>query len=229
MTRLHPGQFYFRFMQKYIQNNIGSSTVYQRFKQIPLNAYSDYYAFYRVYYSNIAWLPWNEYLEIKFKYIVSLYYLDKYQRFYHYADQLIEELLNGTDFDSFCKNLYTDILWYKAEAFRNERKLKDAQDVYAELLKMYPENKRYKQRLFYIFIQNEQVKNHKKIAYVVFLIILSLVCSTLALFVVKPFFAESLTIIHICRNVFFLGGLSYFIILQSIQIKEAMRKIRAIA
>ena len=137
-------RFYFRFMQKNLQNKIPTGTVFKRFKQIPLNSHRDFYTFYKAYTPEICLLDFEEYVEIKFNFILALFHLDKYAEFYFCADDMMSELLNSPSFDIRSRVVYEQILWYKAEAFRNQRKTKNAQYLYCELLKMNPVNKKYK-------------------------------------------------------------------------------------
>jgi hypothetical protein len=215
-------------MQSNLKHKTLANTVYRKFQEIPVHAYSDFYEFYHHYNSEIQLLDSKEYLEIKYKYILSLYHLDKYSQFYCLSDELIDELLNGNTFDAFSKERFEKVLWYKAEAFRNERKTNKAQYIYSELVKMNPTIKKYKRKLFYMLIAEAQLKSRKKMAFVVILISLSLICTGISLLIVNPFFSDHTALFIFGRNLLFLSGLGLFILLQSIHFKQAANKIHQI-
>ncbi len=213
-------------MKKELQNKLQTSTIFNRFKNIPDNAFHDFYFFYQFYLSQISTLEFEEYVEIKFNYIQALFYLDKYKLFYKNADEIICELLNAQSFDNRSRKIYEQVLAFKAEAFRNDNKMQSAKLLYSQLLKLNPENKLYKRKLFFILYQNEQIKNRKNFGGIVLLIMLSLLCTVLSVFIIQPFFTDWSNLILNSRNVFFICGISGFFILQGIQVRTAMSAVQ---
>lgn len=213
-------------MHNELQKNIQTSKIFTRFKKIPDKAFNDFYYFYQFYLPQICTLEFEEYIEIKFNYTQALFHLDKYHQFYKHSDELISELLNYHNFEDRSRKIYEQVLYYKAEALRNENKLHAAQLIYIELMKIDPANKIYKRKLFYILFQNEQVKNRKNVALVVLMILMSLLSTCLSIFIVQPFFAEWSEFILNSRNVFFSCGIIGFGILQGIQLNSALKAIQ---
>jgi len=213
-------------MKKELQNKIETSKIFTRFKKIPDKAFHDFYFFYQFYLPQITALEFEEYIEIKFNYIQALFFLDKYHQFYIQAEDLLAELLNYHTFEERPKKIYEKILYYKAEALRNESNLKASQKTYTELFKINPGNKIYQRKLFYLLFQNEQVRNRKNVALVVLLILMSLICTAASVFVVQPFFEEWSKLIIQSRNVFFASGILGFLILQALHFLSAIQALR---
>ncbi len=213
-------------MSKEVQHSIQTSTTFNRFKKIPDKAFHDIYFFYQFYTQQISSLEFDEYLEIKFNYIQALFHLDKYHLFYKHSNELISELLNYQCFDDKHRKIYEQVLKYKAEALRNESKMKAAQYLYSELMRLNPENKIYRRKYFYLQFQNEQIRNRKNIALIVFFIIVSLVCTYASVFIFQPFLPAWAPYVIYSRNIFFILGIAGFLVLQGIQLNSAMQAVK---
>lgn len=197
------------------------SKVFSRFKNIPENAFYDFYFFYQQYFDQIVKLDFEEYIEIKFNYIEALYKLDKYNLFYLQADLFISELINHHFFNERQQELFEKVLYYKAEAYKNENKIDAACGIYAELVKWKTGNKEYRKKLFFHLFQKVQMNQKDKIAIVIGLLLASLVLSGMNLFIINPFYPEQMQITILLRNLAFVGSVVSFIGLQLIYFRKA--------
>jgi hypothetical protein len=215
-------------MNKELQNSIQTSTTFNRFKKIPDKAFHDIYFFYQYYSQQISALEFDEYVEIKYNFIQALFHLDKYHLFYKHSNELISELLNYHCFEVKHRIIYEQVLNYKAEALRNESKLKASQSLYSELMRLNSENKLYKRKYFYLQFQSEQIRNRKNIALIVFFIIVSLTCTYASVFIFQPFLPEWAPYVNFSRNTFFILGIAGFIVLQCVQMYSAMQAVKRV-
>lgn len=207
-----------------ISNKIIKSSVFSRFKKIPEQAFYDFYFFYEHYFNQIKQLEFEEYIEIKFNYIQALYKLDKYSLFYFQADEFIKELINQPIFNQRQQYIFEQILFYKAEAYKNENKNGAAIQVFAELVKWKPHNKHYKKKLFIRLFQAAQMNQKQKIALVVIFLFASLILNGICVFILSPFYPQQVELIELVRDLCFAGSILSFIGLQLFYFYEAKRQ-----
>lgn len=197
------------------------SKVFSRFKNIPERAFYDFYFFYQHYFDQIEKLEYDEYIEIKFNYIEALYKLDKYSLFYSQVDAFISELINHQLFNERQRAIFEKVLYYKGEAYKNENKIEEACKIYAELVKWKPANKEYSRKLFSNLFQTAQINQQDKIAFVVVLLLASLVITGISLFIINPFYPQFSETIISFRNLVFAGGIISFVGLQLMYFRKA--------
>lgn len=204
-----------------------SSKVFSRFKNIPERAFYDFYFFYQHYFDQIVKLEYDEYIEIKFNYIEALYKLDKYSLFYSQADAFISELINHQFFNERQQLIFEKVLFYKAEAYKNENKIEEACKIYAELVKWKANNKEYSRKLFSNLFQAAQINQQDKIAFVVVFLLASLVLTGISIFIINPFYPQHKETLISFRNLAFAGGIISFVGLQLMYFRKAkMQMIR---
>jgi len=197
------------------------SKVFSRFKNIPERAFYDFYYFYQHHFDQIVKLEYDEYIEIKFNYIEALYKLDKYSLFYTQSDAFLSELINHQLFNERQQAIFEKILYYKAEAYKNENKIEEACKIYAELVKWKSGNKEYSRKLFSNLFQTAQINQQDKIAYVVVFLLSSLVITGVSVFIINPFYPQFKEMMNAFRNLAFAGGILSFIGLQLMYFRKA--------
>ncbi|MBK9109414.1 MAG: hypothetical protein IPM92_13845 [Saprospiraceae bacterium] len=202
-------------------------TVYLQFKKLPQKAYYEYYFFYKAHRLEIAQLDFAEYIEIKHDFIKALYFMDEYTSLHKEADLLLEEILNHEKFEESIRFFYLETIFWKAKAYLNSNQNKKAILIYKELVKLVPEDKKYRRTLFSLLFQQNYLKEKKGLAVVVLLLLGALFFNAILIFYIIPFYTEFRTYFEIIRNSFFGIGFLLFLFLQTRHIWNAFKEIKA--
>ncbi len=222
----HPGHFCFNCTQVKTLNKEQFVSI---FKKIPDRAFYDIFSFYHLHAEYIQKLDFEDYLEIKYSYLVSLYHLDKYAHLQRHADDLLYRILNAEQYDDRMKSYYREILFLKAKAYAEEHKMEQAISMYKSLYLLNPGRKGLKRSLYILFFQKEYISRKKELSLVVFFLMISLLCNACTLFVVDPFFQDYSRLGNVIRDVLYLasfGSFSFIQVLNASKAYDALSKLR---
>ncbi len=213
-----PGQFYFNYFP--VKSPVKTRVVSQ-FKNIPERAFYDVFYFYHIHAEHIHQLDFEDFLEIKYSYLVSLYHLDKYNQLHKHADELLYLLLNVVQFDEGRKSYYKDILDLKAKAYANEHKLEQAIGVYKSLFVLDPQRKGLFRTFFFLLFQKEYYTHRNRLGFVVLLLIATLLSNAILMFVLDPFYPELSNTGILMRNILCLASFGSFGLIQALNTYKA--------
>lgn len=173
-------------LSRITQNKL--SELFKKFRKIPEQQHYDYIAFCKYNFSEIQKLEFDEYIEIKLAYVKALYHIDRSALFYKMADQALVELLNQEKFTFQYKDIYKRILELKAKRLLEEKKFKQAKQLYQNLYVLDPDNSETKKKLFTIVYRQNQEKQKKVLSLAAAMLIVILLGLVAINFIINPFF-----------------------------------------
>ncbi|MBK9270895.1 MAG: hypothetical protein IPM48_04810 [Saprospiraceae bacterium] len=196
-----------------------SSSIFQRFKQLPDKGYYDQLAYFSYYFKEIKTLPFHEYIQIKLGYLSALYHLEKNKAFDITAEQMILEIINHETFDEELKSVYKEVLMLKAKYQIDQKRLKDGIRIYSDLNRIDKSDIAIKRILFGLYFQNNLISFRKYFGMVVVLVLLTLLLVYIDAMVIRAAFPQWQSIWKILYISFFgfsliITGSIFFISLQ---------------
>ncbi|HQX43314.1 MAG: hypothetical protein IPO72_13590 [Saprospiraceae bacterium] len=178
------------------KNKVHLSRIYERFKNIPIKAYYDQIAFFTHYSEEVEQLGFEESVEIKITYLKALFFLDKTQNFQRLADEIIVEVLNQETFEFKHKRVYSEILELKATLYTSQRKTEIALEIYSDLIRMFPADLNFKEKLFSLLLSKNHTKLKKPMASVVLLLIITITLAIGSSLFIKPVYPATSLILE---------------------------------
>lgn len=145
-----------------------------KFNSIPKKDYGEQISYYIGKYHQIRLLPFDQYIQIKFGYLIAIYHQNESEMFQMISDEMISEIINHDDYNNYLKYIYKEIIHLKSKQFIESNNLEKSEHLLRELIKMYPTNMAYRKALEKIFFKKNQTKEKKYFALVVALLLITL-------------------------------------------------------
>ncbi|MBK7242931.1 MAG: hypothetical protein IPH98_03615 [Saprospiraceae bacterium] len=207
-------------MNKFFHQNIKNSLLLKKFKHRSIQRHNDFIHFYIQYFNEIGQLEFKEYLEIKLIYLEALLFLGRSNLFHDTVDQILEDIIFHPITNSYLKNVYIEALLLKAKMYREEKLLEKALNIYLEVNRIKPKNRKIRIELFLLQFKMEQIKNIIWIKIILLTLILTLIMSVFIVLNINfsyPFWQNNL---YVFRNSFFYSALIIIISTNLISLKN---------
>ena len=162
----------------------------------------------------------KEYLEIKLIYLEALLFLGRSNLFHDTVDQILEDIIFHPITNPYLKNVYIEALLLKAKMYREEKLLEKALNIYLEVNRIKPKNRKIRIELFLLQFKMEQIKNIIWIKIILLTLILTLIMSVFIVLNINfsyPFWQNNL---YVFRNSFFYSALIIIISTNLISLKN---------
>lgn len=207
-------------MNRFFHQNIKNSLLLKKFKHRSIQRHNDFIHFYIQYFNEIGQLEFKEYLEIKLIYLEALLFLGRSNLFHDTVDQILEDIIFHPITNPYLKNVYIEALLLKAKMYREEKLLEKALNIYLEVNRIKPKNRKIRIELFLLQFKMEQIKNILWIKITLLTLILTLIMSVLIVLNINfsyPFWQNNL---YVFRNSFFYCALIIIISTNLISLKN---------
>lgn len=209
--------------------NLANQTTKERFleefRSWPEHAHDAFCFFYKAYRSQLKYLDFEDYVDIRYHYLKALFETNEYKSLHKEADEFLEELLNHQHFNEAHQEKYRNTIALKAQAALNAGQHDQAVVLYQVLYRMAEVPQAYEKRLFWLLFQRHSSKGKKMIGWVMVLLLGSLIINALIVFFINPFYQEHLPVAERIRNTIFVLGVLNFLILQGLYAGRAYREL----
>ena len=179
---------------------------YCQFKEIEKASFRDIIHFYELYENQLSRLDVHKRFDIKITYCYALFEVGKYSEFLYHIDDLIETVIYNNIYSYKGKDIYQELLFKKAAALYQIRKIPKAQKILIQLIQMDPDHKSaiFLRKKCQLTQSSAFYRNMKGLSILLFL--LSALITSVEILLVKPFYPEWEKEIEMLRTLFFIGG-----------------------
>lgn len=194
------------------EDSYSNSHIYLEFKEIEQNEFRNIVRFFESHNSEIAQLEFNEYFELLLTYADALFEIGTYHSYLSVADQAIGITIEHNIKYYHGEDIFFNLLFKKAAAHYNLLEYDKSEHILRELVKMNPGNEMTVRFLKKSIRQNKPgfLKSTRAISVFLFLLTAGIIAIELCL--VRPFFAEYISVIELVRNIVFGAGWTILIV-----------------
>lgn len=202
--------------------------VYLEFQDIDERDYQDKIRYFERNKKAIRTLPYEVRLEMTLQYVISLFEVGDYYRYLKHVDSLLTRVIEDSLYSIDGDDIYQELLYRKAASFHNILDYYSADHVLGELCKIDKTNNIYKRTFLKNNMDRLRYQGQKVRAGIISMFLVSGIVIGIELLVIRPFYAEQIQLIEICRNSLF-GGAILGIMLQEFRIRlKSWRKYSAL-